>query len=95
MQILKKGTLPDIQIRHAKRAGNKFETRISGLEAFLVDVEFLASTVQKRFACSTSLQDIFHKGVKEQELVLQGQHGKRMASLLRDEWDIPERFIQL
>lgn len=56
--VVRKGALKAIQIMTERRQGNKKVTRLSGLEAFLVDPEALASELQKKFACSTTVAEL-------------------------------------
>ncbi|KAJ0085815.1 hypothetical protein Patl1_07118 [Pistacia atlantica] len=60
--VVRKGALKTIQILTERRQGNKKVTKVSGLESFLLDAEALASELQKKFACSTSVAElpVFH-----------------------------------
>lgn len=55
---IRKGALKPIQILTERRQGNKKVTRVSGVETFLMDAESLASELQKKFACSTSVTEL-------------------------------------
>lgn len=55
---VRKGALKPIQIMTERRQGNKKVTKLSGLESFLIDPEVLASELQKKFACSTSVTEL-------------------------------------
>lgn len=55
---VRKGALKTVQIMTERRQGNKKVTRVSGLESFLLDAEALASELQKKFACSTSVAEL-------------------------------------
>lgn len=55
---VRKGALKTVQIVTERRQGNKKVTRVSGLESFLMDAEALASELQKKFACSTSVAEL-------------------------------------
>ncbi|MCL7035421.1 hypothetical protein MKW94_006807, partial [Papaver nudicaule] len=55
---VRKGALKTVQIVTERRQGNKKVTRVSGLESFLVDAEVLASELQKKFACSTTVAEL-------------------------------------
>jgi translation initiation factor 2D len=37
---------------------NKNSTKVSGIETFLMDADALASELQKKFACSTSVAEL-------------------------------------
>lgn len=56
--VVRKGALKPVQIMTERRQGNKKVTRVSGLESFLMDAEALASELQKKFACSTSVAEL-------------------------------------
>lgn len=56
--VVRKGGLKTIQILTERRQGNKKVTKLSGMETFLMDAEALASELQKKFACSTSVAEL-------------------------------------
>lgn len=56
--VARKGTLKPIQIMTERRQGNKKVTKLSGMESFLLDAEALASELQKKFACSTTVAEL-------------------------------------
>lgn len=56
--VVRKGTLKPIQIMTERRQGNKKVTKLSGMESFLLDAEALASELQKKFACSTTVAEL-------------------------------------
>ncbi|CAK9139200.1 unnamed protein product [Ilex paraguariensis] len=56
--VVRKGGLKPIQIVTERRQGNKKVTKFSGLESFLMEAEALASELQKKFACSTSVAEL-------------------------------------
>ncbi|KAK3031467.1 hypothetical protein RJ639_036527 [Escallonia herrerae] len=56
--IVRKGTLKMIQIMTERRQGNKKVTKLSGMESFLIHAEALASELQKKFACSTTVAEL-------------------------------------
>ncbi|KAF7147570.1 hypothetical protein RHSIM_Rhsim03G0007800 [Rhododendron simsii] len=49
--VVCKGALKTIQLMRERRQGNKKVTKLSGLESFLLDLEALASELQKKFSC--------------------------------------------
>lgn len=55
---VRKGAIRPIQIMTERRQGNKKVTRVSGLESFLMDADSLASELQRKFACSTSVAEL-------------------------------------
>lgn len=56
--VVRKGSLKTIQIVTERRQGNKKMTKVSGLETFLIDGEALASELQKKLACSTTVAEL-------------------------------------
>ena len=56
--VVRKGALKTVQIMTERRQGNKKVTKVSGLETFLMDAEALASELQKKFACSTTVAEL-------------------------------------
>ncbi|KAI3711022.1 hypothetical protein L2E82_40824 [Cichorium intybus] len=55
---VRKGGLKPLQIMTERRQGNKKVTKVSEMESFLIDVELLASELEKKFACSTSVTEL-------------------------------------
>lgn len=56
--VIRKGAIKTIQIVTERRQGNKKVTKLSGMETFLIDAESLASELQKKFACSTTVAEL-------------------------------------
>ena len=56
--VVRRGAVKTIQILTERRQGNKKVTKLSGMETFLIDAEALASELQKKFACSTSVAEL-------------------------------------
>ncbi|KAJ6763628.1 EUKARYOTIC TRANSLATION INITIATION FACTOR 2D [Salix purpurea] len=56
--VVRKGSVRTIQILTERRQGNKKVTKLSGMETFLMDADALASELQKKFACSTSVTEL-------------------------------------
>lgn len=56
--VVRKGGLKPIQIVTERRQGNKKVTKLSGMETFLLDAESLASELQKKCACSTTVAEL-------------------------------------
>lgn len=56
--VVRKGAIKTIQIVTERRQGNKKVTKLSGMETFLIDAEALASELQKKFACSTTVAEL-------------------------------------
>ncbi|THU44455.1 hypothetical protein C4D60_Mb02t07550 [Musa balbisiana] len=91
---VRKGAVRPIQIMTERRQGNKKVTRVSGLETFLMDADSLASELQKKFACSTSVAEI--PGKKGQhEVLVQGGVIDDLAKHLVDHYSIPKRHIEV
>ncbi|CAL9136942.1 unnamed protein product [Musa acuminata var. zebrina] len=91
---VRKGAVRPIQIMTERRQGNKKVTRVSGLETFLMDADSLASELQKKFACSTSVAEI--PGKKgHHEVLVQGGVIDDLAKHLVDHYGIPKRHIEV
>lgn len=56
--VVRKGALKPIQIMTERRQGNKKVTKLTGIESFLLDAEALASELQKKCACSTTVAEL-------------------------------------
>ncbi|KAM7260116.1 hypothetical protein ACFE04_015857 [Oxalis oulophora] len=90
---VRKGGLKPIQIMTERRQGNKKMTKVSGLEVFLIDAEALASELQKKFACSTTLAEL--PGKKGLEVLIQGGVIDNVAKHLIDQYGVPKRYIEV
>lgn len=91
--VVRKGSLKTIQIMTERRQGNRKMTRVSGLESFLMDAEALASELQKKFACSTSVAEL--PGKKGHEVLVQGGVIDDLAKHLVEQYGIPKRYIEV
>ncbi|XP_017981604.1 PREDICTED: eukaryotic translation initiation factor 2D [Theobroma cacao] len=89
---VRKGALKTVQIVTERRQGNKKVTKVSGLETFLVDAEALASELQKKFACSTTVAEL--PGKKGHEVLIQGGVIDDVARHLVEQYGIPKRYIE-
>ncbi|PHT68345.1 hypothetical protein T459_27832 [Capsicum annuum] len=91
--VVRKGALKPIQIMTEKRQGNKKVTKLSGMESFLLDAEALASELQKKFACSTTVAEL--PGKKGQEVLVQGGVIDDLARYLVEHYGVPKRYIEV
>ncbi|GMY07946.1 eukaryotic translation initiation factor 2D [Fagus crenata] len=91
--VVRKGGLKAIQILTERRQGNKKVTKLSGIETFLLDGEALASELQKKFACSTSVTEL--PGKKGHEVLVQGGVIDDLAKHLVEQYGIPKRYIEV
>ncbi|XP_065881249.1 uncharacterized protein [Euphorbia lathyris] len=91
--VVRKGSLKTIQILTERRQGNKKVTKVSGVEQFLIDAEALASELQKKFACSTSVQEL--PGKKGNEVLIQGGVIDDVARHLVEQYGVPKRYIEI
>ncbi|KAF4402327.1 hypothetical protein G4B88_003248 [Cannabis sativa] len=91
--VVRKGGLKAIQILTERRQGNKKVTKLSGMETFLMDAESLASELQKKFACSTSVTEL--PGKKGHEVLVQGGVIDDLAKHLIEQYGIPKRYIEV
>ncbi|KAJ3675497.1 hypothetical protein LUZ60_004539 [Juncus effusus] len=92
--VIKKGAVRPVQILTERRQGNKKVTRVSGLEGFLVDAEVIAGELQKKFACSTTVNEL--PGKKGQhEVLVQGGVIDDLAKYLVEHYGVPKRYIEV
>ncbi|KAA8528051.1 hypothetical protein F0562_035080 [Nyssa sinensis] len=91
--VVRKGSLKTIQIMTERRQGNKKVTKLSGVESFLIDAEALASELQKKFACSTSVAEL--PGKKGLEVLVQGGVIDDLARHLVEQYGIPKKYIEV
>ncbi|TYG59269.1 hypothetical protein ES288_D08G288400v1 [Gossypium darwinii] len=91
--VVRKGVLKTVQIMTERRQGNKKVTKVSGLETFLIDPEALASELQKKFACSTTVAEL--RGKKGLEVLIQGGVIDDVARHLLEQYGIPKRYIEV
>ncbi|XP_028091632.1 uncharacterized protein LOC114291950 [Camellia sinensis] len=91
--VVRKGALKTIQIMTERRQGNKKVTKLSGMESFLMDAEALASELQKKFACSTSVAKL--PGKKGHEVLIQGGVIDDLGRHLVEQYGVPKRYIEV
>ncbi|KAJ1409686.1 SWIB/MDM2 domain superfamily [Sesbania bispinosa] len=91
--VVRKGALKTIQIVTERRQGNKKVTKLSGMETFLIDAEALASELQKKFACSTTVAEL--PGKKGHEVLVQGGVIDDLARHLIEQYGVPKRYIEV
>ncbi|KAI3684614.1 hypothetical protein L6452_33838 [Arctium lappa] len=91
--VVRKGGLKPLQIMTERRQGNKKVTKLSGMESFLIDAEPLASELQKKFACSTSVTEL--PGKKGHEVLVQGGVIDVLARYLVEQYGIPKKYIEV
>ncbi|WVZ01670.1 hypothetical protein V8G54_022476 [Vigna mungo] len=91
--VVRKGALKTIQLLTERRQGNKKVTKLSGMESFLIDAEALASELQKKFACSTSVAEL--PGKKGHEVLVQGGVIDDLARHLIEQYGVPKRYIEV
>ncbi|KAH1144724.1 hypothetical protein GLYMA_12G241600v4 [Glycine max] len=91
--VVCKGALKTIQLLTERRQGNKKVTKLSGMESFLIDAEALASELQKKFACSTTVAEL--PGKKGHEVLVQGGVIDDLARHLIEQYGVPKRYIEV
>ncbi|KAI4331910.1 hypothetical protein L6164_016858 [Bauhinia variegata] len=91
--VVRKGAIKNIQLVTERRQGNKKVTKLSGMETFLIDADVLASELQKKFACSTSVAEL--PGKKGHEVLVQGGVIDDLAKHLIEQYGVPKRFIEV
>ncbi|KAL6997424.1 hypothetical protein U1Q18_007550 [Sarracenia purpurea var. burkii] len=91
--VVRKGALKTVQLITERRQGNKKVTKLSRFESFLVDAEPLATELQKKFACSTSVTEL--PGKKGHEILVQGGVIEDLGRHLVEQYGIPKRYIEV
>ncbi|XP_047321462.1 eukaryotic translation initiation factor 2D [Impatiens glandulifera] len=91
--VVCKGGLKTVQIMTERRQGNKKVTKLTGLESFLMDPEAVASELQKKFACSTTVAEL--PGKKGLEVLIQGGVIDGLGIHLVEHYGIPKRYIEV
>uniref|UniRef100_A0A3Q7IWU7 SUI1 domain-containing protein n=1 Tax=Solanum lycopersicum TaxID=4081 RepID=A0A3Q7IWU7_SOLLC len=91
--VVRKGALKPIQIMTERRQGNKKVTKLSGMESFLLDAETLASELQKKCACSTTVAEL--PGKKGEEVLVQGGVIDDLARYLVEQYGVPKKYIEV
>ncbi|KAF6250354.1 hypothetical protein COO60DRAFT_1576296 [Scenedesmus sp. NREL 46B-D3] len=91
--VLRKGQPPAVQISGERRQGNKYVTRVVGVEAFLIDPSALAAECQRKYACSTSVNDLPGKNNPGQEVILQGNVIEKLPDYLMATYGIPKKYF--
>ncbi|ESW05863.1 hypothetical protein PHAVU_011G215800 [Phaseolus vulgaris] len=91
--VVRKGALKTVQLLTERRQGNKKVTKLSGMETFLIDAEALASELQKKFACSTTVAEL--PGKKGHEVLVQGGVIDDLARHLMEQYGVPKRYIEV
>jgi translation initiation factor 2D len=93
-QYVKKGELQKIQIATARKGAHNI-TRCTGLETFSIDPETTAKDLKKLLSCTTSVEELPGKNVKEKLLQMQGHAQNELVEYLKKEYNIPEKYIEL
>ncbi|XP_061365739.1 uncharacterized protein LOC133309012 [Gastrolobium bilobum] len=91
--VVRKGAIKTIQLVTERRQGNKKVTKLSGMETFLIDAEALASELQKKFACSTTVAEL--PGKKGHEVLVQGGVIDDLGRHLIEQYGVPKRYIEV
>lgn len=80
---LAKGGFPTIKLSTEKRTGTKVITKIVGLELFLIEPSKFAEELKIACAGSATVTPI-REGVKEVQIIIQGNHIKTITKILED-----------
>ncbi|CAN7087629.1 unnamed protein product [Brassica oleracea var. botrytis] len=91
--VVRKGGIKPVQIMTERRQGNKKVTKVSGIETFLMDPDSFGSELQKKFACSTSVNEL--PGKKGYEVLIQGGVIKDVARYMVEHYGVPKRYIEV
>ncbi|KAF2609109.1 hypothetical protein F2Q68_00046262 [Brassica cretica] len=91
--VVRKGGIKPLQIMTERRQGNKKVTKVSGIETFLMDPDSFGSELQKKFACSTSVNEL--PGKKGYEVLIQGGVIEDVARYMVEHYGVPKRYIEV
>ncbi|KAL0801534.1 hypothetical protein Bca101_056710 [Brassica carinata] len=91
--VVRKGAIKPVQIMTERRQGNKKVTKVSGIETFLMDPDSFGSELQKKFACSTSVNEL--PGKKGYEVLIQGGVIEDVARYMVEHYGVPKRYIEV
>lgn len=93
-ETLQKGSPKNVQVQLEDRAGGrKHITRLSGMEAFGIDPDELATALQRRFQSSASVTKLPGKTETGKEIALQGDQLQNAAQFLTDVYGLPHSYI--
>lgn len=93
--ILKRNLHPIRVLAEDRHAGRKFITKVSGLEDFCIDPKDFSSTLQRAFSTSCALEKLPGKQETGMEISIQGNVLKELVGILRNDWGIPDKFIEV
>lgn len=83
-----KGPVPYVEVHLEQRQGNKFMTKIRGLEVFGIDLNQFVKDCQKTFSCSATLANLTGKQSKFKEVLIQGNVAKEVPGRILDSYGI-------
>merc|ERR1712100_906212 len=88
-----------IECREERRGGHKYVTRVKGLETYLIAPKDIAKDLRKKFAASTTVNDLpLGKGkgsIPLQEVVIQGKMNHQVKDFIVKQYHIPVESIEL
>ena len=93
--VILKRKLRHIKINVERRGGRKHITSISGLEDFCIDPETFSQERKKKFSASTSTQKLPGNTETVVEIGIQGKVLRDLVLMLRNDWGIPQKYVEL
>jgi len=95
-----KNSLTPIELREEKRGGHKYVTRVKGLEMYLLQPKDVAKDLRKRFAASSTVNELpVGKGKSatnpDQEVIIQGKMNHQIKDVLCKSYGIPAKHVEL
>mmetsp|Transcript_65173 Transcript_65173/g.174793 ORF Transcript_65173/g.174793 Transcript_65173/m.174793 type:complete len:558 (-) Transcript_65173:97-1770(-) len=93
-RIEKKGPFQPILITTTRKGGHNL-TRATGLELFGVDIERMAQELKKKLNCTTSVEDLPGKQVKEKLLQVQGYCEGEIIEYLKNEYGVEKKWVDV
>ena len=95
VEVVRKGAIKNIHVLAEDRhAGRKFITRVTQLESFAIDPQDFATTLQRLFKCSSTVQKLPGKFETGKEVSFQGNLLQDICKYLEFECGIHPKFIE-
>lgn len=91
---MSRAELKPVTIRTEMRQGNKKVTWIEGLEEYLISPAALCKELSKALGGAGTTEDVpASKGKGRTAVVVQGDHGKKVAAHLMSLYGLPKEYI--
>lgn len=91
---IKKGSLQKIEVSLARKGGHNI-TRVVNLEYYGLNPETMAADLKKKLNCTTHVEDMPGKNVKDKMLQMQGHVQQELGEYLLENYGIPQKFMSV